>query len=65
MPYSVYENWQAEGHKARVHAADCSYCNDGERVHPGSSDRNGKSPRAICQSAALDHAQGTQGHVSR
>jgi len=41
MSYHVYENWVAEGHKARVHRSTCSFCNNGRGVHPGSGTRNG------------------------
>jgi len=42
MSFYVYENWQAEGHKAIVHRAQCSYCNNGRGIHPGASDRHGR-----------------------
>jgi hypothetical protein len=29
VPFHVYENWVAEGHKARVHISSCSYCDHG------------------------------------
>ncbi len=42
MGYYIYENWTAEGHKARVHSSDCPYCNGGKGIHPGAGDRNGQ-----------------------
>jgi F-type H+-transporting ATPase subunit beta len=66
MDYYVYENWQAEGHKARVHSAACRWCNSGRGIHPDSSDENGRwhgpfpsVPRAV--SAAAE----TGGRVSK
>ena len=41
MDYRIYENWRAE-QKAVIHRSNCSFCNDGRGVHPGSSDRNGQ-----------------------
>ena len=41
MPYFVYENWVAHGHSARVHVSDCSYCNNGQGIHPGASEQHG------------------------
>lgn len=40
--YFVYENWVAEGHKARIHFGSCGHCNYGRGVHPEAGDRNGK-----------------------
>lgn len=53
MSYYIYENWRAEGHKARIHLSSCPYCNDGEGFHPGASDQNGKwhGPLRTFQSA--------------
>ena len=42
MTYYVYENWRADGHKAKIHLATCPYCNDGKGIHPGSSNKNGQ-----------------------
>ena len=42
MAYHVYENWVAEGHKARVHRSTCSFCNGGKGIHPHAGPRNGK-----------------------
>jgi len=42
MDYWVYENWTAE-HKAVIHRADCSYCNNGQGCHANPlGSRNGK-----------------------
>lgn len=37
--FQYYENkvWN----KAKIHVADCSFCNHGEGIHPGSSTENG------------------------
>lgn len=40
--YFVYENWTADGHKAKVHRGDCSHCNGGRGKDPDASDRNGQ-----------------------
>jgi F-type H+/Na+-transporting ATPase subunit beta len=42
MNYYFYENWVAEGHKARIHIAECSFCKVGKGIHPNASVRNGK-----------------------
>jgi hypothetical protein len=31
--YYIYENWQAHGHVARIHRAECSFCNFGKGFH--------------------------------
>lgn len=38
--YWVYENWTHD--YAKIHRADCSFCNDGTGVHGKSSDANGR-----------------------
>jgi hypothetical protein len=38
--YFIYENWTHD--RARIHKADCGYCNDERGTHAGSSVRNGK-----------------------
>lgn len=50
--FYVYENWTVE--KARVHRAECPFCNDGRGMHPGASNRNGRwhGPFASRQQAA-------------
>ena len=65
MIYHVYENWQAEGHKAKIHFAHCSYCNNGKGIHPGSGDEHGQwlGPFETFQ-RALDAAENTGGQVS-
>ncbi len=42
MIYYVYENWQAEGHKARIHKSSCSYCNNGVGIHPDAGTQHGQ-----------------------
>ena len=39
-PWWVYENWTHK--KAIVHDDKCSFCNAGEGIHAGSSNRNGR-----------------------
>lgn len=41
MEYYVYENWTAET-KARIHLAECRWCNHGRGIHPEASRRNGR-----------------------
>jgi hypothetical protein len=31
--FYVYENWQAHGHGAKIHRAECSFCNFGKGIH--------------------------------
>jgi len=31
--YYVYENWVAQGHTARIHKAECKFCNYGKGIH--------------------------------
>ena len=40
--FFVYENWQAEGHKARVHRGSCPSCNYGKGIHPEASEEHGR-----------------------
>ena len=65
MSYHVYENWQAEGHKARIHYSECSFCHDGKGIHPGASDDHGcwHGPFATMRDA-LDAAHATGGRVT-
>ena len=65
MTYYVYENWRAEGHKARIHFSNCPSCNDGVGVHPDASDENGQwlGPFETFQDA-FEAAQRTEGQVS-
>ena len=66
MTYYVYENWQAEGHKARVHFSDCSFCNEGRGIHPGASEENGRWHGPFpALSEALQFARSTRGRVSQ
>ena len=66
MTYHVYENWRAEGHKARIHFSDCPSCNYGKGVHSNAGYTNGKwhGPFQTFQQA-LQVAQSTGGIVSR
>lgn len=41
MDYYVYENWAAEP-KARIHFAECRWCNRGRGIHSQASERNGR-----------------------
>jgi len=38
VPYWIYENWQAGPHKAVIHEAGCSFCNDGLGRSNGTAD---------------------------
>ena len=41
MPeYWVYENWTHK--RARMHLAECSFCNRGRGIHAADSGRNGQ-----------------------
>ena len=40
MTYYVYENWTHD--RARVHKADCAYCNYGRGVGTSTGERNGR-----------------------
>ncbi len=40
--FFVYENWQAEGHKVRVHRGSCPSCNYGKGIHPQASEEHGR-----------------------
>ena len=43
MTYYIYENWQAGPHKAVIHCANCSHCNDGRgRSNGGYNPAHGK-----------------------
>jgi hypothetical protein len=65
MTYYVYENWVAEGHKARVHFGSCPYCKEGKGIHPNAGKRNGRwlGPYNTFE-AALAAAHQTGGKVS-
>lgn len=61
MAFYVYENWTHD--RARVHRAECSFCNHGDGTHGGGSDRNGRwlppfetSAQAFAQAAKLRRA---------
>ena len=38
--FYVYENWTHD--RARVHRAECPYCNRGRGIHGTNNERNGK-----------------------
>ncbi len=57
--YYVYENWTNK--RARLHRADCSYCNTGQGSHPGSGDKNG---RWYGPFPALEQARARLGQLS-
>ncbi len=42
MEHYIYENSVAEGHKARIHLADCPWCNSGRGIHASTGARNGR-----------------------
>ena len=39
--YWVYQNWRARGHRAVIHASDCSFCNAGRGLQSGTRSDNG------------------------
>ncbi len=65
MSYHVYENWQAGEHKAKIHYSNCSFCNNGAGIHPGSSNDNGQwhGPFNTMQQAVVA-ANATGGNVT-
>jgi hypothetical protein len=66
MTFHVYENWTAEGHKARVHRSDCSYCNNGQGIHATAGARNGRWSRAFATSdEAFTYAKSTGARSAR
>lgn len=40
MSYYIYENWTHD--RARLHAAECGYCNNGNGTQSSDSGKNGK-----------------------
>lgn len=40
MNYWVYTNWTVK--HARVHTANCTYCNNGRGIHDTDNENNGK-----------------------
>ena len=66
MNYYIYENWQADHHKARIHFANCRSCNNGKGVHSTASEEHGKwiGPCETYE-AALTTAVATGGQVSK
>ena len=66
MNYWFYENWVAEGHKARIHRSKCSFCNGGEGIHPGAGKHNGQWVGPFeTVTCATEAAKRTDGRVSR
>ena len=63
--YFVYENWVAEGHKAKIHFGDCPYCNFGKGMHQTDNETNGRwlGPFTSFQEA-IHAATATGGRVS-
>lgn len=60
MSYYVYENWVAEGHKARIHFGRCPFCKDGTGIHPEAGESNGKWHDAFPDyQAAVEAARST------
>jgi len=66
MKYYVYENWQAEGHKAKIHFANCSFCKNGKGIHPNAGEDNGQwhGPFDTFQ-VAVNAANSTGGRISK
>ncbi len=64
--YFIYENWVAEGHKARIHSGDCPYCNFGKGIHHIDNMTNGRwlGPFENFEEV-FRVATETGGHVSR
>jgi len=64
--YFVYENWVAEGHKARIHFAHCSFCNYGKGMHNTENEAHGRwlGPFSSFEKA-FEVATGTGGNVSK
>ena len=64
--YFVYENWVAEGRKAKIHFGDCSYCNFGKGMHETDNETNGRwlGPFTNFQEA-FNTATETGGRVSQ
>jgi len=62
MDYWIYENWTAE-QKAVIHRSNCSFCNAGRGVHPGSTDRNGQRNGPIFNPISGD--PGSRGETGR
>ena len=37
--YWVYENWRADGHKAKIHQSFCGHCSKGLKESSGENDK--------------------------
>jgi hypothetical protein len=65
MNFYVYENWVAEGHKARIHKGSCGDCHEGKGKHPGASNKNGMWHGPFKSlTEAQKAAERTGGHIS-
>ncbi len=42
MQYYAYENWQADGHKVKVHRESCPHCNGGRGQKGGTNPKYGR-----------------------
>jgi len=42
MDFYIYENWRADGLKARIHAGGCGHCNYGKGQKKEKSGENGE-----------------------
>ena len=42
MNYYIYENWRANGKKAKIHKENCSHCNYGNGQNKEKSEINGR-----------------------
>ncbi|MFN8400086.1 MAG: hypothetical protein U0X74_08725 [Anaerolineales bacterium] len=64
--YFVYENWVAEGHKARIHFGHCSFCNFGQGMHGTENETHGRWLGPFSSfNEALDVATETKGNVTQ
>lgn len=64
LSYYVYENWVANGHKARVHQADCSFCQRGKGVHVQDGAQTGKWHGPFDEISEADEAAVATGGVT-
>lgn len=40
--FYVYENWRAQGHRTKIHRAECSHCDHGRGQRGGTRAENGE-----------------------
>jgi hypothetical protein len=65
MSYFIYENWVKPGHKARLHDANCSFCQNGAGIHPDAGPDHGTWHGPFGSLAdAVERATATGGSVS-